>query len=192
MFARASGIAAAVTAVIVFGDPRRGHPVALFGSAAAALERRTYADTRGAGVVHAASLLVAVGVAGALAEQAGRRRGAVAEAASVAAATFIAAGGTTLCRTGARLVIAGFHQDGPRSVDLCLWNWRGLDIVNAHERDPARYVDGMRRAFDLVGRGVLDLDALLTHRVGLGALAQAFAWVRDRPDGFLKAVVTME
>ena len=32
-----------------FGDPRRGHPVAGFGRAAAALERRCYADRRGLG-----------------------------------------------------------------------------------------------------------------------------------------------
>ena len=31
-----------------------------------------------------------------------------------------------------------------------LWNWRGLDVVNAHERDPRVYVDGMRAA---VARG---------------------------------------
>ena len=37
-----------------------------------------------------------------------------------------------------RLVIAGYHQDGPRQVNMQLWNWRGLDVINAHERDPAR------------------------------------------------------
>ncbi len=98
---------------------------------------------------------------------------------------------STLCRTGGRLVIAGYHQDGRRTVDLSLWNWRGLDIVNAHEREASRYATGMRRAFGLVQRGVLDLDALFTHRVRLDELAKAFAWIRDRPDGFLKAVVTM-
>ena len=98
---------------------------------------------------------------------------------------------STLCRTGGRLVIAGYHQDGMRTVDLSLWNWRGLDIVNAHEHEASRHVTGMRRAFGLVQRGVLDLDALFTHRVGLDGLSGAFAWIRDRPDGFLKAVVTM-
>lgn len=98
---------------------------------------------------------------------------------------------STLCRTSGRLVIAGYHQDGLRTIDLSLWNWRGLDIVNAHEREASRYVTGMRRAFGLVQRGVLDLDALFTHRIGLDGLATAFAWIRDRPDGFLKAVVTM-
>ena len=98
---------------------------------------------------------------------------------------------SALCRTGGRLVIAGHHQDGMRTVDLSLWTWRCLDIVNAHEHEASRYVTGMRRAFGLVQRGVLDLDALFTHRVGLDGLSRAFALIRDRPDGFLKAVVTM-
>ncbi len=98
---------------------------------------------------------------------------------------------SSLCRTSGRLAIAGYHQDGLRTVDLSLWNWRGLDIVNAHEREPSRYVAGMRRAFGLIQRGVLDLDALCTHQVGLGDLSRAFTWIRDRPEGFLKAVVTV-
>ncbi|WP_174538962.1 cobalamin biosynthesis protein, partial [Mycolicibacterium vaccae] len=69
MFARGIGLVAGVMADAVFGDPRRGHPVALFGSGAAALERRTYADDRGAGVLHTAALLVAAGAGGAAVER---------------------------------------------------------------------------------------------------------------------------
>ncbi|WP_159233989.1 cobalamin biosynthesis protein [Mycolicibacterium vanbaalenii] len=103
MGARAAGIAAGVAADAVFGDPRRGHPVALFGSGAAALERHSYSDDRVAGVVHTAGLLVAVATLGILGERAGSR-GAVREAACVAAATFVALGGTSLCRTGEQMV----------------------------------------------------------------------------------------
>ena len=39
-----------------------------------------------------------------------------------------------------RLVIAGYHQDGTRNVNMQLWNWRGIDVINAHERDPQTYV----------------------------------------------------
>ena len=44
-----------------------------------------------------------------------------------------------------RLVVAGYHQDGLRQVNLQLWNWRGLDVINAHERDPQIYLRGMQR-----------------------------------------------
>jgi threonine dehydrogenase-like Zn-dependent dehydrogenase len=94
-----------------------------------------------------------------------------------------------LTRERGRLVIAGFHQDGPRSVNMFLWNWRGLDVVNAHERDSGVYVDGMRRAVDAIASGMIDPSPLLTHRFGLDDVDVAFAATRDRPDGFLKALV---
>jgi 2-desacetyl-2-hydroxyethyl bacteriochlorophyllide A dehydrogenase len=94
-----------------------------------------------------------------------------------------------LTRVRGRLVIAGFHQDGPRQVDMQLWNWRGLDVVNAHERDPAMYVQGVREAADAVATGRLDPSPLYTHRFPLQRIGEAFATAEARPDGFLKALV---
>jgi threonine dehydrogenase-like Zn-dependent dehydrogenase len=89
-----------------------------------------------------------------------------------------------------RLVVAGYHQDGPRTVNMQLWNWRGLDVVNAHERDPAVYVAGMRAAVEAVASGRLDPSSLYTHVYPLDRLGDALDATRDRPDGFLKAIVT--
>jgi threonine dehydrogenase-like Zn-dependent dehydrogenase len=94
-----------------------------------------------------------------------------------------------LLREQGRLVIAGFHQDGRRSIDLCAWNWKGFDVVNAHFRDPAVNVEGMRIAADAVASGRLDLRALLTHRFELERIGDAFEAMRSRPDGFLKGLV---
>ena len=94
-----------------------------------------------------------------------------------------------LTRTRGRLLIAGYHQDGRRSVDLQLWNWRGLDVVNAHERDPAVYVQGMRDAVAAIAEGRLDPRPLYTHRYRLDQLGDAMDAMRARPDGFLKALV---
>jgi threonine dehydrogenase-like Zn-dependent dehydrogenase len=92
---------------------------------------------------------------------------------------------------GGRLVIAGFHQDGPRTINLQLWNWRGIDVVNAHERDPAVAVDGVRAAVAAVEDGRLDPLALITHRYPLNELTGALEAARERPAGFTKAVVLM-
>jgi len=89
-----------------------------------------------------------------------------------------------------RLVIAGYHQDGLRQVNLQLWNWRGIDVINAHERDPQAYVDGMKRAVDLMLEGVLDPAPLYTHKLPLDRLGEALELTRTRPDGFMKALVT--
>jgi threonine dehydrogenase-like Zn-dependent dehydrogenase len=95
-----------------------------------------------------------------------------------------------LTATRARLVVAGYHQDGPRQVNMQLWNWRGLDVVNAHERDPAAYVAGMRSAVEAVASGLLDPTLLCTHAYPLARLDAALDDTLARPDGFLKAVVT--
>ena len=74
-----------------------------------------------------------------------------------------------------RLVIAGYHQDGPRQVNMQLWNWRGIDVINAHERDPQRYVDGMRAAVDLDGATACSIRRRST-RTGFRWTAWARRW----------------
>ena len=95
-----------------------------------------------------------------------------------------------LTRERGRLIIAGYHQDGPRQVNMQLWNWRGLDVINAHERDPAIYLAGIRAAVAAVASGRLDPRPLFTHTYRLEDLGAALDATRDRPDGFLKALVT--
>ncbi|MCG7595861.1 cobalamin biosynthesis protein [Mycobacterium sp. PSTR-4-N] len=100
---RAAGVAVGVLADAVFGDPQRGHPVAMFGRAASALERRMYADNQYAGVAFTSALLGAVTLAAAGVGRLSRRGSAAGEVAWVAAATFTALGGTSLARTGDRM-----------------------------------------------------------------------------------------
>ena len=88
-----------------------------------------------------------------------------------------------------KLIVAGYHQDGPRQVNMWLWNWRGIDVINAHERDPERYIAGIREAVDAVASGRLDPSPLYTHRYPLERLGEALNDTRDRPDGFMKALV---
>ena len=96
-----------------------------------------------------------------------------------------------LTRERGRLVVAGYHPDGLRQVNMQLWNWRGLDVINAHEREPQVYLDGMQAAVDAVAAGRLDPSPLYTHKFPLDKLNDALAMTRDRPDGFLKALVLM-
>jgi threonine dehydrogenase-like Zn-dependent dehydrogenase len=96
-----------------------------------------------------------------------------------------------LTKERGRLIIAGYHQDGLRTVDMQLWNWRGLDVINAHERDPAVYMEGLRAAVAAVASGTLDPRPLLTHRFTLDRIDGALHSMEARPAGFLKALVTL-
>jgi adenosylcobinamide-phosphate synthase len=96
--ARIVGVLAGYLVDLALGDPKRGHPVAVFGQAAATLERFTYRDSKLAGAVHVGLLVGAVGVLGtALQRISGRGFWSIA---ATATATWISLGGTSLARTG--------------------------------------------------------------------------------------------
>ncbi|OBH35419.1 cobalamin biosynthesis protein [Mycobacterium sp. E342] len=97
---RLAGVLAGYLADVALGDPARGHPVAVFGRAAARLEQLTYRDSRAAGVVHVGVLVGAVTLLGAAVQRTADRAGRPASIAALAAATWVSVGGTTLARTG--------------------------------------------------------------------------------------------
>ncbi|WP_375262395.1 zinc-binding dehydrogenase [Palleronia sp.] len=97
-----------------------------------------------------------------------------------------------LVREGGRLVIAGYHQNGPRQVNMQMWNWKGIDIASAHERDPDVQRRGMEEGIAAAAEGRLDLGALITHRYPLSRLGDALDATRDKPQGFVKSWVSPE
>jgi NADPH:quinone reductase len=94
-----------------------------------------------------------------------------------------------LCRTRGRLVIAGYHQDGPRMVNMQQWNWNGLDVINAHERDELIYIQGIQQAADMVARGAIHLEDLITCTFPIQEIEEGFRLAEERPEGFMKGVV---
>jgi 2-desacetyl-2-hydroxyethyl bacteriochlorophyllide A dehydrogenase len=105
-------------------------------------------------------------------------------------------GGLTLCgelvRIRGHLVIFGYHQSGLRQVDMKRWNYYGLDVTNAHERDPLVYAAGMRAGLDLVAQGKVRLPELITHRYPLRQIQEAFELAHSKPAGYVKATVDPE
>ena len=91
-----------------------------------------------------------------------------------------------------KLIIAGYHQDGTRQVNMQLWNWRGMDVINAHERDPEEYLKGMRNAVKAVQDGRIDPQPLFTHVFPAEELQQAFELHHENPEGFTKALITFK
>lgn len=192
---RPAGIVIGFLADVLFGDPRRGHPVAGFGRSAAALEGAIYRDSRVVGAVHTAALTGGLAAIGWLAERrAGRVPGQVVV---TALATWVALGGTTLARTGARMA------DLLEAGDLA--GARGL-LPSLCGRDPAALdADGLARAAcesvaentsdahvapllwagcagvpgALAYRGINTLDAMVGHRSPRYA---RFGWAAARLD----------
>ncbi|WP_372339582.1 cobalamin biosynthesis protein [Nocardiopsis sp. CC223A] len=112
-------------------DPRRGHPVAVFGRAAGWWERRVYRDSAVAGAVFAAGAVLPVVGLGRLAERGGE--------AATAAVTWAVLGGDMLCREAEGIARALESGDVERAREL-LPRLCGRDPGGLGEREIARAV----------------------------------------------------
>jgi adenosylcobinamide-phosphate synthase len=200
---RAAGVAAGYLADVALGDPERGHPVALFGACATALERFTYSDDRLAGTLHTGVLLGALAAAGVAGERAAFRRGPGWVAAATAATTFVALGGTSLTRTGARMadLLSRDDVDGARHLlpSLCGRDPAALDVDGlvrasvesvAENTSDAQVAPLLWAALGglpalLVYRGANTLDAMIGHRSPRYA---RFGWAAAKFDDALNFV----
>jgi threonine dehydrogenase-like Zn-dependent dehydrogenase len=96
---------------------------------------------------------------------------------------------TLLVRQHGVLSILGYHQGPRRSVDLQAWNWKAIDVVNAHVRRLDLLNDAIGRGLELVRMGRIHPGKLVTHRFGLDDIGEAFEALANKPEGFIKAVV---
>jgi adenosylcobinamide-phosphate synthase len=159
--ARIVGVLGGYLADLALSDPKRGHPVALFGRAAARLERVTYRDARFTGVVHVGLAVGAVGLLGTVVQWAAARRGGLWSVTATAAATWVSLGGTSLARTGLEMAVL-LDRDDVEAARLLLPSLCG--------RDPAR-LDGSglaRAALESVAENTSDAQVapLLWAAVG--------------------------
>lgn len=194
--AYALGALTGYLADVRLADPRRGHPVAAFGTAAGRLEGVLWRDHRGAGALFTAVCVSTVATSALLAERAlGRSR--AAGAALTAAVVWTVLGGTSLtreARTVGRALRAGeLEAARDRLPHLCGRDPSGLD-----ERQLARAVvesvaentaDAVVNALVwgaiagtpglLAFRAINTLDAMVGHRSPRYA---RFGWASARLD----------
>ncbi|WP_030612465.1 cobalamin biosynthesis protein [Streptomyces fulvoviolaceus] len=192
----AYGAAAGLLGDLLLGDPRRGHPVAVFGRAAGAVERGLWRDHRGWGALHT---LVCAGGVVALGAVAARtvRTSPAASVALTGAATWAVVGGTSLARearTVGRALEAG-DVDGARArlPHLCGRDPQALDadgiaraVVESVAENTSDAVVGAL-VWGAVGgvpgllgfRAVNTLDAMVGHK---SAKYRRYGWASARLD----------
>ncbi|MFH8370735.1 cobalamin biosynthesis protein [Streptomyces sp. NPDC018031] len=199
----ACGAALGFACDLALGDPRRGHPVAAFGRAAAAVERRLWRDHRAPGALH--TLVCAGGAAAgaALLNHAVRRPAApralsrAAETVLAAAATWAVLGGTSLCREatviGQALTAGDLAVARERLPHLCGRDPQALDeqqiaraVVESVAENTSDAVVGalvwgaLAGVPGLVGfRAVNTLDAMVGHK---SPRYRRFGWASARLD----------
>jgi adenosylcobinamide-phosphate synthase len=192
----AAGLVLGAAADLLLADPRRWHPVAGFGRAAAALERRTWRNSRAAGVAHAGLLTGAAAGLGVALDRATRGRPG-ARTLVTAAATWAVLGGTSLGRAGTAMAhtldagdlpaarallptLAGRDPAGLEVPDLARATVESV-AENTSDAAVAPLVWGALAGLPgLLGyRAVNTLDAMVGHRSPRYA---RFGWASARAD----------
>ncbi|MER5304756.1 cobalamin biosynthesis protein [Streptomyces lasiicapitis] len=195
----AYGAAAGLLGDLLLGDPRRGHPVAVFGRAAGAVERVLWRDHRGWGALHTLVCAGGAAGAGALASLAVRRSPA-ASVGLTAAATWAVLGGTSLGREaraiGGALAAGDVDVARERLPHLCGRDPEALDadgiaraVVESVAENTSDAVVGAL-VWGAVGgvpgllgfRAVNTLDAMVGHK---SAKYRRYGWASARLDDVL-------
>ncbi|HWS91199.1 MAG TPA: cobalamin biosynthesis protein [Mycobacterium sp.] len=194
---RIVGVLAGCLADVALSDPKRGHPVGLFGQAAAKLEQVTYRDSRIAGAVHVGVLVGAVALLGTAVDSAARRRGRPWSVAATATATWISLGGTSLARTGlemsqllerddveaARRLLPSLCGRDPARLDGTGLTRAALESVAENTSDaqvaPLLWATAGGVPAVLAYRGINTLDSMIGHR---SPRYLQFGWAAARLD----------
>jgi 2-desacetyl-2-hydroxyethyl bacteriochlorophyllide A dehydrogenase len=96
-----------------------------------------------------------------------------------------------ITRMSGKIAIVGYHQGGRREIPLAQWNWMAFQVLNAHFREVATIMRGMRIGMRLLTSGRLKLDGLISHRFALPEINQAFEIAHTKPAGFVKSTVAI-
>lgn len=93
-------------------------------------------------------------------------------------------------RPGGRLSMFAWHH-GSCSVNMDAWHMKGITVVNSSPWSGADHnVDKMVRGVRLLERGILDMGPLVTHRHAYTNAQEAMELAAERPDGYVKGVLT--
>jgi NADPH2:quinone reductase len=95
---------------------------------------------------------------------------------------------TRLVRQHGRLIIVAYHQanGGGRNISMKTWNFKAIDVVNAHVRNHAEKLRAMESAILLMGKGKIRMQELVTE-YRLADVAKAFDDLLARKRGLFKA-----
>lgn len=92
------------------------------------------------------------------------------------------------------LSVVGYHQgrSGKRNVNMELWNWKAITVINAHERRNHVHMKHMAAGLKLIAGGLFNMKDMVTHVFSLDQVDQAYEAIRSKPPGFIKSVIRFD
>ena len=84
-----------------------------------------------------------------------------------------------------RLGIGGYHNDGERSIDYMLWNFKAITTINCHERRIDYEAGLCRRAIELIDTGIWQFKGV-TKIFDMEDFDKVSEMMENHTDGFIK------
>lgn len=91
-----------------------------------------------------------------------------------------------LVKAHGRLGIGGYHNDGPRSIDYKLWNYKAITTINCHERRIDYEAGLCRRSMELLEKGIWQFTGV-TKIYDMKDFDKVSDMMIHHTDGFIKA-----
>lgn len=85
-----------------------------------------------------------------------------------------------------RLGIGGYHNDGDRTINYKLWNYKAITTINCHERRIDYEADLCRRAMELLDKGIWQFGGV-TKIYNMKDFDKVSEMMENHSDGFIKA-----
>ncbi len=100
---------------------------------------------------------------------------------------------TNLVTQHGSLNLVGYHEsgEGVRSVNMKLWNYKAIDVLNGHVRRMDEKLAAMRDGLELMQQGLLVTEPLVTP-YPLENVQDAFADFAAAKEGLFKAILLPE
>jgi threonine dehydrogenase-like Zn-dependent dehydrogenase len=88
-----------------------------------------------------------------------------------------------------RLGIGVYHNDGPRTLDMALWNIKALTAVNCHERRIDYEAFLCKRALELLSKGIWRFTGATNRVYGMEEFDKAQDDMETKAGNFIKGAV---
>lgn len=100
----------------------------------------------------------------------------------------LALAGEMVCAHG-RLGIGGYHNDGNRTVDFKLWNYKAMTMINCHERRIDYEFTLCKKCLEMLSTGKWDFKGVTTHVYEMEEFDKANADMESHVNGYIKGAV---
>ena len=91
-----------------------------------------------------------------------------------------------------RIILLGYHQsnNGLRTIDMAQWNFKAIDVINAHVRRETEKTAAMADAIERMRKGQLEIKSLVEY-YNLQQINTAFEELVSKKEGLYKATLLM-